>query len=106
MTIAASQAIRPAAALRGTIVLPSDKSIAHRALICGAKATGESRIGLRQPGADVISTMGALRSVGVDIEFDDGVAVVAGREHLGAGTADCGNSGTSMRLLAGALASG
>ncbi len=112
----AAEALVPAAALRGTIELPSDKSIAHRALICGALAAGESRIRLRNPGADVLSTIGALRSLGTDVEVvADGEAFavrIVGRgdaqaiARLGPGTADCGNSGTSMRLLTGALASG
>ncbi len=116
MTVVASQALRPAAALRGTIELPSDKSIAHRALICAALAHGDSRVNLRTPGEDVRSTLGALRSLGVQAattELDDGLALtIAGLGdadsigRLGAGVGDCGNSGTSMRLLAGALTSG
>jgi 3-phosphoshikimate 1-carboxyvinyltransferase len=102
--------------LRGTISVPSDKSIAHRALICAALAHGESRIVLHEPGEDVRSTLSALRSLGVDARATDleeglGVRVVGlgtDREigRLGGGTVDCGNSGTSMRLLTGALASG
>jgi 3-phosphoshikimate 1-carboxyvinyltransferase len=80
------------ASLRGTIEVPSDKSIAHRALIFSALAEGESAITLREPGQDVLSTMAALEALKTN-----------GR--LGSGTADCGNSGTTMRLLAGALAS-
>lgn len=80
------------ASLRGTIEVPSDKSIAHRALIFSALAEGESAITLREPGEDVLSTMAALEALQVN-------------GSLGSGTADCGNSGTTMRLLAGALAS-
>ena len=116
MTVVASTKVTHAAALRGTISVPSDKSIAHRAFICAALAAGESRISLRTPGEDVRSTLRALQSLGVEAEateFEDGLEVnvvglgdagVIGR--LGGGVADCGNSGTSMRLLAGALASG
>src|SRR3954471_3279106 len=105
MTLAEGTLLRPAPSLRGTIRVPSDKSIAHRALICAALATGESRVRLRQPGADVRSTLGALRSLGVEAEatdFDDGLEVrlvglgdgqAIGR--LGSGIGDCGNSGTS-----------
>src|SRR6185436_7033408 len=74
-------------ALRGTISLPSDKSIAHRALICAALAEGESSVVINEPGADVLSTMAAVEVL-----------------RNGAGDADCGNSGTTMRLLSGALA--
>src|SRR3954469_17131950 len=114
MTLAEGTLLRPAPSLHGTIRVPSDKSIAHRALICAALATGDSRVRLREPGADVRSTLGALLSLGVDAratDTDDGLDVDVlglgdGRSlgRLGSGTADCGNSGTSMRLLAGALA--
>jgi len=116
MTVAASLALRPAATLRGTIVVPSDKSISHRALICAALAHGESRITLRDPGEDVWSTIGALNSLGASLRAvrDGGsvrLAVSGGGSaqaiaQLGSGTADCGNSGTSIRLLAGVAASG
>ena len=96
--------------------MPSDKSIAHRALICAALAAGESRIGLRTPGEDVRSTLRALRSLGVRAEateLEEGVEVgvsglgdVESIGRLAGGVGDCGNSGTTMRLLAGALASG
>jgi 3-phosphoshikimate 1-carboxyvinyltransferase len=116
MTVVAAEVLRPAASLAGTLKLPSDKSIAHRALICAALAHGESTIELRQPGADVRSTIGALRSLGVDIGVHDrgadlsvtvsGLGAPGSLGQLRGGDADCGNSGTSMRLLAGALASG
>jgi 3-phosphoshikimate 1-carboxyvinyltransferase len=106
MTLGLSQALTAAPRLRGSLELPSDKSIAHRALICAALATGDSGIRLRQPGADVLSTISALRSLGVDVSYDGGIVQATGLERLGPGVADCGNSGTSMRLLAGALAHG
>jgi 3-phosphoshikimate 1-carboxyvinyltransferase len=115
MTTVAAPPLRAAKTLRGTLRLPSDKSIAHRALICAALANGDSTITLREPGDDVLSTIGALRALGVDIKLetvgDEMVAQVSGLgshaeiARLGAGLGDCGNSGTSMRLLAGALAS-
>jgi 3-phosphoshikimate 1-carboxyvinyltransferase len=106
MTVVQARILRRARELRGTLELPSDKSIAHRALICAALAEGESRIRLRQPGADVLSTLGALRSLGVEASREGDHVTIVGQEQLGAGVADCGNSGTSMRLLAGACASG
>lgn len=116
MTLAAADVLRAAPRLRGGLELPSDKSIAHRALICAALASGESRIKLVQPGADVLSTFTALRSLGVAVDKlvvgDEFVALVEGlgdsnaTGRLGEGMGDCGNSGTSMRLLTGALASG
>jgi 3-phosphoshikimate 1-carboxyvinyltransferase len=116
MTVALAEHLRPATSLNGELRLPSDKSIAHRALICAALGAGESTIVLRQPGDDVLSTIGALRSLGVEIEAHGGerrdeltVAVtgLGGHERLGelrGGEAYCGNSGTSMRLLSGTLA--
>lgn len=107
--------LRAPASLRGTISLPSDKSISHRALIFGALAYGQSIITLREPGEDVLSTVGALRALGARIDMSQGPDAVRfeigglGSEKsiasLGPGSADCGNSGTTMRLLAGALAS-
>jgi 3-phosphoshikimate 1-carboxyvinyltransferase len=116
MSVGQHTMLRPASALRGTLRVPSDKSIAHRALLGGALATGESHVRLREPGDDVRSTLGALRALGVDAHATDTDArldvVIAGLGdghaigRLGSGTADCGNSGTSMRLLCGALAAG
>jgi 3-phosphoshikimate 1-carboxyvinyltransferase len=100
--------IRPAERLRGRLRLPSDKSIAHRALIANALADGEADVRLNRPGLDVRSTINALRGLGVQIATLDGEPVVA---HIPGGgwippeqPLDCGNSGTTMRLLAGALA--
>jgi len=116
MTVAEGLVLRPTTALRGSLELPSDKSISHRALICAALAGGRSYIELRDPGADVRSTIAALSSLGVALSTrltDDFVGVdlegLGTDESIGAlagGTGDCGNSGTSMRLLTGALASG
>ncbi len=96
--------IRPAARLRGTLTLPPDKSIAHRAFIFGALATGPSTITMGEPGHDVLSTIGCLRELGVEInETEPGRWEIAGSPVRHA-TLDCGNSGTTMRLLAGMLA--
>ena len=105
---------RPAARLAGEITVPADKSIAHRALIMAALANGESRIDAHEVGLDVLSTASALRALGVKVVLDQsgnvfsvvGVGTDSELGRLGGGRADCGNSGTSMRLLAGALASG
>ena len=89
------------------LTVPGDKSIAHRALILAALAHGKSRLRNVPPGLDVRSTQRALRALGVAIQ-DDGDAVVVS----GSGGAlvapgdpiDCGNSGTTIRLLTGLLA--
>jgi 3-phosphoshikimate 1-carboxyvinyltransferase len=92
----------------GELVVPGDKSISHRALICSALADGTSRVQGILASADVKSTAGVLRALGVDIPvFSDSMQIVgAGRRSLRESGADldCGNSGTSARLLAGVVA--
>ncbi|HSJ32804.1 MAG TPA: 3-phosphoshikimate 1-carboxyvinyltransferase [Longimicrobiales bacterium] len=88
--------------------VPGDKSITHRALILAALATGSSRIMRSLVGADTQSTAAALRSLGVSLPAltDDLTIEGAGLHGLraAAGMIDCGNSGTTARLLMGALA--
>lgn len=100
----------PAAAVSPTVTVhvPGDKSISHRALMLAALATGRSHLrGLLQS-ADVHSTAGALRSLGADITPLTDHVEVAGRGLRGltapADPLDCGNSGTTTRLLAGIVA--
>jgi 3-phosphoshikimate 1-carboxyvinyltransferase len=95
--------VRRARRLDGDITVPGDKSISHRALILGSIADGESRIRGLSNGADVRSTAGCMRALGVEI--DDSVVRGVGMHGLRApaDALDCGNSGTTMRLLAGLL---
>ena len=105
--------VRPAARLRGAPALPGDKSVSHRALLMALLAVGESRIALAGDGADVRSTAGVAVALGATVER---VAERAGRvdyrvispggEALAEPEAilDCGNSGTTTRLIAGLLA--
>ena len=92
----------------GDLVVPGDKSISHRALICSALAAGTSRVRGILPSADVRSTAGALRSLGVNVpELGETMTIAGtGRRSLRAPSAelDCGNSGTTARLLAGVVA--
>ncbi len=97
--------------LRGVVRVPGDKSISHRALLLGGLATGTTRIRGLLEGEDVRSTWGCLAALGVPISRapDPGgggeVVVVEGRPwRTPAAPLDCGNSGTTMRLLLGALA--
>jgi len=89
----------------GTVRVPGDKSISHRALIFAALADGSSRIEQILDSADVQSTAGALRLMGARIPplspriWVEGGALTSPREPL-----DCGNSGTTTRLLAGVVA--
>ena len=89
--------------------VPGDKSITHRAYILGALADGESRLAGLLDAADTRSTAGVLRALGVAVEATGpGEAVVTGQGVRGlrspADALDCGNSGTTARLLLGALA--
>ena len=102
--------IGPASHIDATIEVPGDKSISHRALMLGAIARGRSYIGNCSPADDVESTIRCLRDCGGYIRgFSRGRVALDGS---GAGVSlrapeaplDCGNSGTTMRLLAGVLA--
>ncbi|PIW56264.1 MAG: 3-phosphoshikimate 1-carboxyvinyltransferase, partial [Sphingomonadales bacterium CG12_big_fil_rev_8_21_14_0_65_65_10] len=104
-----SRTFTPGGPLRGTIAVPGDKSISHRALMLGASALGETRISGLLESDDVRATAAALRAMGVAIERDGADWVVQG---LGTGglmspraPLDMGNSGTSARLLSGLVAS-
>ena len=93
---------------RGTIRVPGDKSISHRALILAALADGQSRISEVLNSADVNSTAGVLRSLGVAVPDLSGSFVIAGRGLRGltapGSTLDAGNSGTTVRLMSGVAA--
>jgi 3-phosphoshikimate 1-carboxyvinyltransferase len=105
--------VRPAARLRATIRPPADKSVAHRALLLAAIAQGTSRIEGGSEALDPMSTAACLRALGVRIAEERGPAdgrvdwVVESdgweRWSSAADTLPCGNSGTTLRLLAGAL---
>ncbi len=100
----------PRGPLSGTIAVPGDKSISHRALMFGALAVGETRIEGLLEGEDVLATAAALRAMGADIVREgDGRWRVHGVGVGGLlqpqGALDMGNSGTSTRLLMGLLAS-
>ncbi|MBC6438630.1 MAG: 3-phosphoshikimate 1-carboxyvinyltransferase [Rhodobacteraceae bacterium] len=100
---------RAGGALRGTARVPGDKSISHRSLILGAMAVGETRITGLLEGRDVLGTATAMRAFGAEVtRTRDGLWCVHG---VGVGgfaepdrVIDCGNSGTSARLLMGAMA--
>jgi 3-phosphoshikimate 1-carboxyvinyltransferase len=101
---------RPTAALAGTMRVPGDKSISHRALMFGALAVGETRISGLLEGEDVLRTAAAMRALGAEVvQEGPGAWRVAGRGIGGlqepADVLDMGNSGTAARLLAGILAS-
>jgi len=100
--------IQPAKSINGKITLPGDKSISHRAAIFSAMATGETRIENFATSADCASTLNCLRNLGVEIRQENSTIFVKGVGKTGfqkpSKNLDCGNSGTTMRLLAGVLA--
>lgn len=103
------QSIATAAQLSGTIMLPADKSVSHRAALFAAFSTGRSTIQNFPASADPQSTLSCLRQLGIEIHIASSRHVViegAGKYgfHPSQTPLDCGNSGTTMRLLSGLLA--
>src|SRR5262245_59512644 len=101
--------VTPARRLRGRLRVPGDKSIAHRYALFAALSEGRSELAHFAPGADCRSTLMCLRELGVEIEDrPDGTVHVLGRGfgqlRSPRGPLDAGNSGTTMRLMAGILA--
>lgn len=103
-----SLTITPGRPLRGTITVPGDKSITHRAIILTALAEGTGTIRRYCRGGDCLNTMRAMQSLGVKIDESVEELRVQGKGLWGltepAGIVDCGNSGTGIRLLTGLLA--
>ncbi|HMF43818.1 MAG TPA: 3-phosphoshikimate 1-carboxyvinyltransferase, partial [Polyangia bacterium] len=100
--------VRRSGPLRGTCRVPGDKSISHRALLFGALADGPVEARGLGRGGDNLSTAAALRALGVDVALAGDEARISGVGFDGlraaAGALDCGNSGTTIRLLMGLLA--
>ena len=99
----------PCGSLSGTVEVPGDKSISHRSLILGAMAVGKTRITGLLDGGDVLDTAKAMRALGAEVtDHGNGEWTVHG---VGVGgfaepnqVIDCGNSGTGVRLIMGAMA--
>ena len=105
--------VRTSTRLRGELYLPGDKSVSHRALMLAALASGESRIDGAGDGADVRSTAGIVAALGATVERVPELGATVGYRVVSPGadgllepdgSLDCGNSGTSLRLMAGLLA--
>ncbi|MFY9793735.1 MAG: 3-phosphoshikimate 1-carboxyvinyltransferase [Candidatus Sulfotelmatobacter sp.] len=102
--------VRPARGVRGSVSLPGDKSISHRYAMLAAIADGPSRLENYSTGADCASTLGCLGTLGVKWERKSGAGNVI--EVQGSGTSlsapseplDCGNSGSTIRMLSGIVA--
>lgn len=100
--------IKPATSVKGEITVPGDKSISHRSIMLGAIANGTTSVRGFLRGGDNMATMGAFRSMGVDIDDDGETVVIHGKGLHGLAepgdVIDCGNSGTTIRLITGLLA--
>src|ERR1700730_10304095 len=110
MTSGSQVLVRPARNVQGSVRLPGDKSISHRYAMLAGIAEGESRLENYSTGADCASTLGCMGSMGVEWERKNtadnaiqvkgrGLALAAPRSAL-----DCGNSGSTMRMLSGIVA--
>ncbi|OUQ87075.1 3-phosphoshikimate 1-carboxyvinyltransferase [Brevibacillus brevis] len=100
--------VQQAKQIKGTVRVPGDKSISHRAVMFGALAEGTTTIEGFLPGADCLSTISCFRRMGIEIEQKGDAVTVQGKgwyglqepsQHL-----DVGNSGTTIRLMAGIMA--
>lgn len=99
--------IKRAVSLNGSITVPGDKSISHRAVMLGALAEGTTHIKGFLPGADCISTINCFRSMGIEIQSNGDIIEVHGKGLYGLKQPEkmlyTGNSGTTTRLLCGIL---
>lgn len=102
------QKIKSANKIRGTVSVPGDKSISHRALMIAALAEGVSEVKGLSNAADPTSTLECLRALGIECVWDGETLKIAGKGLRGLRQSkmplDAGNSGTTMRLLSGILA--
>ncbi|HYV83229.1 MAG TPA: 3-phosphoshikimate 1-carboxyvinyltransferase [Pyrinomonadaceae bacterium] len=98
--------LKPASLISGSLRLPGDKSISHRAALIGALADGRTEISNFSTAADCSSTLICLRELGISIERNHDKVTFAGNQKLSAPRRplDCGNSGSTLRILAGVLA--
>ena len=107
-TAVTERIIRPARNILGSLRLPGDKSISHRYAMLGAFAAGTSRFTNFSTGADCASTLACMEALGARVNRLGGDAVevtgVSGRVTPADHPLDCGNSGSTMRMLSGLLA--
>lgn len=103
-----NQIIKPAKAIRGEITVPGDKSISHRSIMFGSIARGATTVRGFLRGEDNFATLNAFRAMGIGIVDDGDIMRIEGKGLRGlkepGDVLDCGNSGTSMRLITGLLA--
>jgi 3-phosphoshikimate 1-carboxyvinyltransferase len=101
------QLVRPARSFRGSLTLPGDKSISHRYAMLAGFADGTSRLTNFSTGADPHSSLACMKAMGAVVKTTGNVVEVTGTAGMlrqPAGDLDCGNSGSTMRMLAGLVA--
>ncbi len=108
MSVASTATITPATRVQGRLTVPGDKSISHRYALLAALAEGRSELSNYAPGADCQSTLACLSGLGIDITRSGNTVTIEGRGlrrfDPPPAPLDAGNSGTTMRMLAGILA--
>jgi 3-phosphoshikimate 1-carboxyvinyltransferase len=107
MNVIPPTVMRPARNVSGSLGLPGDKSISHRYAMLAAIAEGTTRLENFSTGADCASTLGCLKALGVEVERSENKIVIHGRGpklQPPIAPLDCGNSGSTMRMLSGILA--
>ena len=104
-----TQIIRPARTLQGSLTVPGDKSISHRYAMLAGLAQGTTRLANFSTGADPHSSLACMESLGARVlrNPDNSIEItgVAGAFRQPAAPLDCGNSGSTMRMLSGLIAS-
>jgi 3-phosphoshikimate 1-carboxyvinyltransferase len=107
-TESTTRIVRPARSFQGSVTVPGDKSISHRYAMLAGFAEGTSKLQNFSTGADPHSTLGCMAALGAKVAKGPGTAVevtgAAGVFQQPAGALDCGNSGSTMRMLAGLIA--
>jgi 3-phosphoshikimate 1-carboxyvinyltransferase len=107
-TISSTQTIRPARTFQGSVTVPGDKSISHRYALLAGLAEGTTRLSNFSTGADPHSSLGCMEALGAKVvhNADKTIEVTGtgGRFIQPAAALDCGNSGSTMRMLAGLIA--
>ncbi len=99
--------VRPARNVTGSLRLPGDKSISHRYAMLAAISEGTSHLENFSTGADCASTLAGMRALGADVQRDGNAVAIRGRGlklQPPSSPLDCGNSGSTMRMLSGILA--
>jgi 3-phosphoshikimate 1-carboxyvinyltransferase len=102
-----TQIIRPARTLQGSLTVPGDKSISHRYAMLAGLAEGTTRLSNFSTGADPHSSLACMEALGAVVKKDAGaieVTGVAGSFQQPSAPLDCGNSGSTMRMLSGLIA--